>query len=255
MIMIEPVPFRETQTIPLSKMVINSDCLTWMRNQPTDFVDHIITDPPYGIDMAMLNQQNPHGGMVDISRIEETHQVEPNLQLLSDFFPEAFRLTRPRGFCILWCDIMNWQFLYDNAIKVGFKVQRWPLIWHKTSACMNQSAQFNFTKNYEIAMVCRKSSSTLLQPMPSSIFPCARAATLSNPFAKPSELWVWLINAVSQIGQTILDPFAGEGSCPYACLSVSRLPIGVEIDEKHYNVMLDTTKRFCDILFRKPIYT
>jgi DNA modification methylase len=147
---------------------------------------------------------------------------------------------------------MNWQFLYDHAIKAGFRVQRWPFIWHKTHQCMNQRAEFNFTKNFEIAMVCRKPSSVLIKPQNSSIFSCSASGYMSNPFAKPSPLWDHLIEAISISGQTILDPFAGEGSCPSAVLSNWRIPIGIELEDRHYNVMLDTLKSKYNLMYRNP---
>ena len=254
-LIIEPVPLHEQQTIPLSKMCLLGNSIEWMIRREEESIDHIITDPPYGIDIDMLEQNHPGGGMLNIDRIEDTHKVEDNLILLKAFIPQAYRILKPTGFLVFWCDAMNWQYLYDITVSSGFKVQRWPLIWQKTSPCLNQSASYNFTKNFEIAMLCRKGRSTLVTPMSSSIFACSRTGYISNPFAKPQELWTWIIKAVSIQGQTILDPFAGEGSCPKACISIDRIPISIELEETHYNVMLDSMKSLCDVVFRKPLYT
>lgn len=253
-VILEPVPQHDRVTIDLTNTLIRADCISWMRAQPPGKFNHILTDPPYAIDMGMLNQQNPHGGMVDIERIEETHQVHDNLELLGDFLTEAYRITDDRAFCVLFCDPMRWQYLYDLATRVGWKVQRWPFIWHKTSACMNQAAQYNTTKNFEFAMICRKPGAVLKKVMSSSIFTCPNTGYVSNPFAKPSTLWFELIEAISLMGETILDPFMGEGSSTKACYSCHRKPTGVEVDEKHYNVALDSVRSLCDTIFRKPNY-
>ena len=249
-----PVTNSSDMVVDLTNTIVNMDSIDWMRNRDAESIDHIITDPPYAVDLVMFEQNNPHGGMSNIDRIEETHQVAPNLILLGAFLEQAHRVLKSNGFCILFCDQMNWQFLYDKAIGVGFRVQRWPFIWHKTHACMNQRAEFNFTKNFEIAMICRKPSSTLVQPVPSSIFSCCSTGYTSNPFAKPLELWSHLIRAVSIQGQTILDPFAGEGSCPNAVMSNWRFPIAIEIDPKHYNVMLDSVRDQYNLFYRKPTF-
>ena len=52
-----------------------------------------------------------------------------------------------------------------------------------------------------------------------------------HPFHKPASVWNQLIEAVSYEGQTILDPFAGSGSCLSAVLNADRDPIGIEIDD------------------------
>jgi DNA modification methylase len=199
-----------------------------------DCVDHIICDPPYGIDMDMLNQGNDGHAYKDITRVEATHQVAENEDLFERMFPVLYRVLKPTGYCICFADIMQWQRLYDNAIKAGFKVQRWPFIWCKTSQCMNQYAQANFTKNIEIAIVCRKDKATLGRPVQTSYFACSREQTQSNPFAKPFALWEFLINSVSMQGQTILDPFAGEGSSTLACLKSFRRPLAIERDATHF---------------------
>lgn len=250
---IEPVSRDDKEmVVDLTNTIIHGDSIKWMINRDSASVDHIITDPPYAIDLGMLDQNNPHGGMIAIDRVEDTHKVEPNLALLYDFLHQGYRILKDNGFCIFFCDVMNWQYLYDTATGAGFRVQRWPFIWHKTHQCMNQRAEFNFTKNFEIAMVCRKPASTLVAPVQTSIFSCSASGYVSNPFAKPLELWSFLIKAVSLQGQYILDPFAGEGSCTDAILSSWRFPIGVEIEEKHYNIMLDSARSKYKLFYRNP---
>ncbi len=253
---IEPVSvtYPGELVVDLTNTIIHGDSIKWMELRPDASVDHILTDPPYGIDLNMLEQNNPHGGMKNIDRVEDTHQVEPNLILLDRFLIQGHRILKENGFCIFFCDVMNWQYLYDRAIAAGFRVQRWPFIWHKTHQCMNQRAEFNFTKNFEIAMVCRKPASTLVSPQQTSIFSCSAAGYISNPFAKPLELWSHLIKAISIQGQYILDPFAGEGSCPSAIMSNWRFPIAVELEEKHYNVMLDSIRSQYNTFYRKPTF-
>lgn len=243
-----------TQVIDLSSTIVQADCLTWLGNRAPESVDHILTDPPYAIDMEMLDQNNPHGGMVDIRRIEETHRVDENLDLIARFLPLAFKVLKSKGFCVIFCDIMRWQFIYDRATEVGFRVQRWPFVWHKTHQCMNQRAEYNFTKNVEFAIVMRKAGSVLTMPQNSTIFSCSGQGYISNPFAKPFELWSKLIEAISIKGQTILDPFAGEGSCPSAVIGYWRFPIAIELDPNHYNVMLEEVRKKYDLLYRKPTY-
>lgn len=257
LILLEPTPATPTgiHTVPLSEMFFRMDCLEWMAARDNASVHHIITDPPYAIDMEMLNQNNPHGSMVDIDRVAETHKVDDNLELLKRFVPEAYRVTDDRGFLVMFCDPMRWQYLYDLCIAAGWRVQRWPFIWHKTHQCMNQAAQANMTKNFEFAMVCRKPKAVLKKVCGTSVFTCSGQGYLSNPFAKPFDLWAHLIEAVSLIGETVLDPFMGEGSSTRTAVSCHRKPIGVEIDEKHFNVAVDEIRKLYDVVLRKPIYT
>lgn len=206
--------------------------------------DHVITDIPYGIDMEMLNQQNKHGGFNEIESVEELHDVKYNLQLISDFFPAAFKVVKDRGFVITWCDQMLWQYMYDLAIKAGFAVQRWPITWRKPSA-MNQCAAYNFTKDTEIAIVCRKKSTTLFQNPNTSVIDCGKddlCDSINHPFAKPYECWRFLVEACSFRGQSIFEPFAGQGSGVISMLRLQRAVVGMELDKEHYHSLLENVK-------------
>ena len=234
----------DTILIPLSKMCLKGDCLTIMAQLDADSVDHIITDPPYAIDMDNFDQAND-GKSVATTAAE--HQVAPNLNLLDSFVTEAYRTLKPAGFCIMWTDPLTWQYLYDRCVGTGFRVQRWPLIWHKTHRCMNQMALYNFTKDYEIAIVCRKGNATLLTPQASSVFMGATdegTRALQHPFAKPPKLWQWLYSAVAHKGQLVLDPFAGVGSSTLAAIEYGLQPLAIEVNDQHHAACVVNVSEF-----------
>lgn len=206
------------------------------------YVDHIITDPPYAIDMDNIQQENQG---LNVERTAAEHEELANIVLLKTFLYKSFLITRETGFCVLWCDQDVWNFLKNNAEDAGWRVQRWPLVWVKTDPCQNMAAQYNFTKKTEIAMVLRKPGAVLNQHCPSNYWvgPGEDKSVFNHPFAKPLDLHRWAINAVSQPGQTILDPFAGSGTCPVACIQSGRTPIAVELKDIHYNECLENMKK------------
>ena len=236
-----------SNTIYLSRRLIHADSIGYMLDKDNaGKFDHVITDIPYGIDVSYLNQQHPRGGMEDVDEIEELHDVSYNMELLNAFFPAAFACTNDKAFVITWCDQMLWQFMYSKATDAGFKVQRWPITWHKTHACMNQCAQYNFTKNTEIAIVCRKPGAMLREHQPGCLVSASRddlCEQINHPFAKPFLVWQFLADAVSLEGQLILEPFAGRGSGVISMLRMRRNVIGVELDETHYNYLTENVKQ------------
>jgi len=154
-------PSKESFVVPLSNMLHFSDCLEFIQTiLPPESIDHIVTDPPYGVDVEMMDQQNIHGGILNIDTIRATHQVEENVALFYKMLPLFYKVLKPNSFLCLWCDIMQWQLLYDLCIECGFKVQRWPVVWDKTHACINNAAAFNFTKNIELCLIARKGTPT-----------------------------------------------------------------------------------------------
>lgn len=221
--------------IPLSRMLFKADSLVWLKNAPAESVDHIVSDPPYAIDVEMMQQEAQ--ALKDVELTAAEHEVLPNMALLANFLPLAYRALKPGGFCVLWCDQMRWYDLYNWAEAEGFKVQRWPLVWVKTGSCMNSAPGYNFTKSTEIAIVMRKGNATLAQFRPSNWmqFGGADKTHFSHPFAKPVELLEWIIRGVAHPGQSILDPFMGSGTVPYATVKCGCSPIGIEINELFYN--------------------
>ena len=233
-------------TIPLLGRVLHTDSIEWMNDNPNT-IDHIITDIPYGIDMDMLNQQNPHEGLQDLDRVADEHDVDENITLMQRFFPAAFACTKENSFVITYLDIMQWQFCYDLAISAGFAVQRWPLIWHKQSGGMNQCASYNSTKNYDILMLSRKPGTTLLTGISSSILLASHEQArkdCGHPFSKPYEVTKQLANAISIRGSLFLEPFAGRGSIAIELLRQERRVIAIERQEDHFNALLENIKRF-----------
>lgn len=194
------------------------------KNNP---INHIICDPPYGIEMSNL------GGDA-IERISDTHKVTENIVLLEAFLEVAYKCIAEDGFLCMWYDLDHHEKIARWAESIGWKVCRWPLTWCKTSACANQAAQYNITKATEVCYIFRRSERSIVKKKQAVNYVLAgTAATATHPFCKPREVWDYLIETVSLEGQTIVDPFAGEGSSLAAIFQARRTPIGIEIDPKH----------------------
>lgn len=233
-------------TIPLSRMFFQGDFREIMPKMPSESVDHILTDIPYGIEMDNLDVQNQE-------RVEAQHDVEENVSLMPDFVKQAFRVVKDKGYVVFFYDL-DWHiYLRELAVKEGFKVQRWPFVWVKTHPCRNQAPQYNFTKTIETAMVLRKGNATLNMPQ-------TRGHILEdgqierklyrNPFAKPFAVWKVLLDAIALKGQIILDPFAGEMSCPRAVINSGMQPMGIELMEHHFNAGIEGVKTVYNVLTR-----
>jgi site-specific DNA-methyltransferase (adenine-specific) len=218
--------------IPLSSMFHHADAVAFTRTLPAETFDAVITDWPYGNDPDNMEAQ------VDLTDLRETHGVEYCKQLHRDIVPEIFRVLKPNAWFITWTDMDLWQHDYDICVAAGFQVQRWPLTWHKTSSCGNTCAQFNTTKNTEIAIKCRKGNATLIRPQASSIWSGgndAETKAYDHAFAKPAGLWEWLYSMTCIRGSAVYDPFVGSGSSVVPAIRLGLRPTGVEKTEIVYN--------------------
>jgi ParB family chromosome partitioning protein len=218
----------------VSVELVNGDCLEWLASRPDASIDHIYTDPPYAIDMDNIQQD---GGGMDVELVKDTHQVNENLVLLDKFISSIYRVLKPTAFLVFWCDQDNWGALKELATFSGFRVMRWPLTWCKSDVCQNMQANKNFTKSTEIAMLCAMPDAVLYETRPSNFIVASndkKTYAVTNPFWKPLVVHKWILKAIAPIGATIVDPFAGCGSIPLACISNGYNIIAVEKDPTHF---------------------
>ena len=64
-----------------------------------------------------------------------------------------------------------------------------------------------------------------------------------HPTVKPVELGAHFIRLHSQGGETVLDPFCGSGSTGVACARLGRRFIGIEIEEKYFDIACKRIER------------
>lgn len=236
-------------TVPLTESFFNHDAHEFMRSLPAAKFDHIITDPDYGVSVERLTASTAGA----VSGVHQT-TVSESLGDMSRFIRESFRLIKGQGFLVFWYDLDHHEKLQTMATDAGFAVQRWPLIWHKTDYRSNAAPQFNFTKNIEYAMVCRKPNAVLVKGQNSSIYQCATGNVtreLGHPFAKPYELWQWIYSACCLKGQSVYDPFVGRGSSAIAAVKWGLRPVGSETNPDHYHGLLHNLQNF----YRKELGT
>lgn len=229
--------------IPLTESFFNKNAQEFMSSIPMERFDHIITDPDYGVSVERLSASvgGASAGVVQSS-------VADSLSDMDKFIKESWRLIKPQGFLVFFYDLDHHEKLQTMATNVGFAVQRWPLIWVKSDYRSNSAPAYNFCKNIEYAMVCRKPNAVLARAQMSSVFQCASGEVVrdfGHPFAKPIELWQWIYSAVCIKGQVVYDPFVGRGSSAVASIRWGLRPIGSEISVDHYaGLILNLQKAF-----------
>jgi DNA modification methylase len=223
--------------------VLGDSITTVMPSLPDACFNHIVTDIPYGIDMENLAVANKES-------VTPQHEVEANVEMMPEFLAQSFRLLRDGGFCVFFYDLDHHEKLQTWAAAAGFAVQRWPFVATKTSACSNQGAAYNLTKNYEVCMFLRKPAAVLRHDPKFALNNsswraydfAAERKLYANPFAKPFELWKDIFDMIAFPGQSIYDPYAGECSSLRAAANCGLTPFGSEISEIHYNRGVENLK-------------
>ena len=120
-------------------MVITGDCLEALKKTPSDSVDVVISDPPYGIsfmgrDWDTFNEVVSPGGAYENKKgFKKLPRNKPNG--MYDFFlpiwKEALRVLKPGAFAMVMCaprqDVLSKQIqaLTDAGFDMGFSSIYW----------------------------------------------------------------------------------------------------------------------------------
>lgn len=227
-------PEAPTFIYPFSSQFRQGNSIDFLESEDSPVFDHIICDPDFAISPEILASGANTNFAFTASGVAQDN-IESSLNDIRRFLTAAY--AKCRGYLIMWYDLDHHEKLQSWARGAGWRVQRWPIIWHKTDHRSNGAPEHNFCKNIEYAMVMAKPSATLAEIQLSSVIalPSGQTTkTFNHPFSKPPALWRRLYSAVTTPGQTVFDPFMGAGSAPVAAIEHGLTPYGMELSSDHF---------------------
>jgi len=211
--------------LPLNQ-IIQEDCIRFLRTLPDNCIDLIITDPPYGDNVAygwhnkkIRNNENP--------------------LMCCQALAECYRILRKNSSLYVFTNWKNYPFLIEFVIRyTKFKI-RHLIVWKKH----NFGFGWVFRHQYELILVLEKGKPAYNLKNFSDVQTCNHINhnKENHPHEKPIDLIERMIEHSSKKKDLILDPFCGSGSVCVACKKSNRNFIGVEIEGKYVNM---ARKRF-----------
>ena len=223
------------------------DCLERMKEIPSGSVDLILTDPPYGttackwdtvIDFTLMWEQ--------LKRI-----IKPNGAIVlfgSEPFSSLLRCSNLGMFKYDWI----WEKTRPSNPMVS-KIR--PLSYHENISvfynkqpCYNPQKTLGKVNNGQGVKIREKFSlsngirtnyvndvNTKLK-FPRSVIKFDRGTLQQHPTQKPVALLEYLIKTYTNENETVLDFTFGSCSTGVACLNTNRRFIGVEMEEKYFDI-------------------
>ena len=212
------------------------DCLEIMKDIPNESVDCIITDPPYKMNhstggCANIGMKNKWQGNIKAGNTVMNFDLSIKF---SDWLPEVYRVLKQSGHCYIFCNDKNMQELLNESTKAGFRESN-ILIWIKNNACPNRY----YMKNCEFILFLYKGKAKPINNMGSKAgiqINNINGKDKLHPTEKPVELLKqFVLNSTDDDG-IVLDPFMGSGSIGVAAINTNRNFIGIELDEKYFEI-------------------
>lgn len=200
-------------------------------------IDLIVTDPPYLIKYSTNYRKNRQHDFC--SQI----QNDDNPEVVSEFFKEAYRVLKENSAMYVFTSWKTIDFFIECAIKNNFIIKN-EIIWVKNNwTAGDLKAQFG--QQYETIMLLNKGRRLLNGKRHSDVWNFKRVSGRSQVHQnqKPVDLIERCIESHSNEGDLILDPFMGSGTTGIACKNLNRNFIGIELDEKYFEIARNRIER------------
>lgn len=224
------------------------NCLERMKEIPDGSIDLILTDPPYGTTKCKWDS------VLDLEQM----------------WVELRRIVKPSGAILLFA-----QTPFDKVLGASnLEMLKYEWIWEKTTATGHLNAKKMPMKAHENILVFydklptynpqktfghkRKKStadrsklngecygeqdgvtvydSTERYPRSVQLFSTDKQKLSLHPTQKPVALMEYFINTYTNENETVLDFTMGSGTTGVACLNTNRKFIGIEMEEKYFNI-------------------
>lgn len=199
-------------------------------------IDMLLTDPPYGVDYT--------GKTADTLKIENDVQTDEDLEIfLSSAFRNADAVMKPGAAFYIWYADSKGGIFRTACQEVGWEVRQ-VLIWAKNSFVLgrrdyqwqHEPCLYGWKGGAAHKWTSDRKQSTLLNfDRPTK--------NKEHPTMKPVPLFDYLIKNNSEVGDDILDLFAGSGTLAIACEQNGRNAYMMEYDPKYVDVIIDRYER------------
>ena len=235
------------------------DCLKLMKNIEDKSIDCIICDLPYGV-----TSKNKWDTIIPYEPLWKEYKriIKDNGPIIlfgQDKFTAKTMLSNEKmhRYNLIWNKVLTSGFL--NAGRMPLREHEDIMIFYKKLPTYNpqftegkplhgMGEKFkkvkNNNNNYNDFNSCNNPSANRegdTKKYPKSIltFPRPASSKMLHPTEKPVELLEYLIKTYSNENDVILDNCMGSGSTGVACLNTNRRFIGIELDEKYFNIAKD----------------
>ena len=164
-------------------------------------------------------------------KIEGDESCEVFLQAL----PEMVRILRPDRHAYFFCSWHNVD-VFKQAIERYLTVKN-IVVWAKNNHGAGD-LKGSFAPKHELIIFAHKGRRELRGKRLPDIMQCAKVpgTSMVHPTEKPVALLEPLIEASTDPGEIVFDPFLGSGTTAVAAVNTGRRWIGIERDADYYEI-------------------
>lgn len=229
--------------------LFKGDCLEVMKDIPDGSVDMILCDLPYGTTACSWDTIIPFEPLWK-QYLRVIKQSGIIALTASQPFTSALVMSEPSMFRHEWIWIKNRGSNFANTVREPMKEHESVLIFSRGKWTYNKQMQERTGAGaervkYEVAFQSKSENYREFDGREHKKLPTMRVPSSwqkfntevgLHPTQKPVALMEYLIRTYTNEGETVLDNCMGSGTTGVACINTNRNFIGIEMDEKYFEI-------------------
>ena len=236
--MAQPISIFSPDTVTTSLFdVAVADAVDWLRGQPAESIDLLVTDPAY-------ESLEKHRAVGTTTRLKHSKgssndwfKVFPN-ERFTELFAEAYRVLKRNTHLYLFCDAETMFIAKPEAERAGFRFWK-PLVWDKKTIGMG----YHYRARYEFILFFEKGKRRLNDLGVADVITVPRVHR-GYPAEKPPAVSAILVEQSSARGELVADPFMGSGSVGVAALEAGRRFTGTDLNPEAVRLTTERLRAF-----------
>lgn len=239
-----------------ANQIRNEDCIEGMKHVPSDLVDLVITDPPFGID---FKAKRPNYNRLK-NRVLEGYsevQAEDYFDFSLSWLTEVKRILKKSGSMFIFSgwnhlrDVLNalhqleleivnhviWKYQFGVATKRKFVTSHYHCLY---VAKDDKERVFHLDSRYKSDDRTAEGRSLRYRDM-EDVWSIKReywSGDVKTPTKLPYELVKKILDYASNEGDLVLDPFLGSGQVAVIAQMMNRRYLGFEIVPEYFEFAL-----------------
>jgi DNA modification methylase len=225
--------------------ILLGDTLEHLAKIPSNSINLIVADPPYNLGK---NYGNNH----------DNQEFDEYLDFSRHWLKESVRVLKPTGTIYVFMGFRFISYLYGLLEQeMGLLFNSW-IVWHYTQGIgktkgfsprhddilmFTQSEKFTFNLDeVRVPQKYYRSRNNMRGANPGDVWEFSHVHYChenrqAHPTQKPEGLIERMVLASSNIGDDVLDPFAGSGTTLRVCQQLGRNCLGIEINPEYVEMI------------------
>lgn len=211
------------------------DCTELYRQIPSNSIDMVLTDPPYGIGYSSKRRRD--------GSFSRPIANDESLNIVARSAKHLCRILKPDSALYLFASPRKQDAVAVILERAGFRIKN-RIIWdkgiHTAGDCRGA-----FGYRYEILFFAAKGRPLIRGKRHPDIWRAPRVASqkMTHQNEKPVQLLVQAVESFTDPGDIVFDPFMGSGSAGEACAKTNRHFVGCEIDPRYFEPACERLQR------------